>query len=336
MKRHKINFLTACIIFGLILSVLSCQKNEARNSNPGIQPAEASSIVKLALKSKPGQSESYRLKTVSQRKVAIEGPQPDNRPPLEGGQTTDRIEMVFDQQVQSVGGGGSAVEKITIKELHYFGEIRDKPVVDFNSLKDKDPNNALFALVGQSYTIEVTPSGKVSRIIDANNARAVIKKISSNNTITANLLDNKAIEKRHSVPLPDEKHNELKTGNKWSDVVSIDFGRMGIRAYERFYVLDKIEKTGTNEVAFIDITAIPSILDANDSRRGTDAVPPMTDIKQTYTGKMKIGVTSGVLLQYQENLKNEWIIVPPNTGQSGTPIVFNMTAIQSYDIEKLK
>jgi hypothetical protein len=319
MKRYKIHFFITGIVLCLFLFTPGCQKP-----------------VQLVLKAKPGQIDTYRLKTVSQRKVSIEGPQPENRPPLEGGQTTDRIEMVFDQQVQNIEASGNAIEKITIKELKYFGEIRDKPVVDFNSEKDKDPNNALFALVGQSYTIEVTPSGKVSKIIDANNARAAIKKISSNNAIAGGLLEDKTIEKRHFIPLPDEKHNKLKTGDKWSDIVSIDFGRMGIRAYERTYILDKIEKTGANEIAFISLSAIPSILDANDSRRTTETVPPMTDIRQTYTGMMKFDITSGILQQYEENLKNEWIIVPPGTGQSGAPIVFNMTAIQSYDIEKLK
>jgi hypothetical protein len=333
MKRYTIYYAAVGVVIGLFLLTSGCRKKETQSPNPAIENA---SQVQLGLKTKTGQIDSYRLKTVSQRKVTLEGPQPENRAAFQGGQTTDRVEMVFDRQVQTIEASGNAIEKITIKELKYFGEVRDKPVVDFNSVKDKDPNNALLALIGQNYTIEVTPSGKVSKIIDANNARAAIRKISSNNDAAAKLLTDKTIEKRHSVPLPDEKHNELKTGDKWSDVVSTDFGLMGIRAYERTFVLDKIEKTGANKIAVIGMSAIPSILDANDTRRGTEAVPPMTDVKQTYTGTIKIDVTSGALLQYQENLKNEWLIVPPGTGQSGPPTVLNMTAIQSYNMEKLK
>lgn len=333
MKRYAIYFIAAGLLISLVLLVSNCRTKEAQNSEP---IADNASPVQIILKAKPGQIGTYRLKTVSQRKVSLEGPQPENRTLFQGGQTTDRIEMVFDKQVQNVEASGNAIEKITLKELKYFGEVRDKPVVDFNSVKDKDPNNALFALIGQSYIIEITPSGSVSKIIDANNARAAIKKISSNNDSASRLLADKTIEKRHTIPLPDEKTKELKTGDKWSDVVSTDFGLMGVRAYERTYTLDKIEKNNNSEVAIISLSAIPSIGDVNDTRRGADAVPPMTDIKQTYTGTMKFNVTAGVLLQYQEILKNEWVIVPPGTGQTGPPTVLNMTAVQSYDLEKIK
>jgi hypothetical protein len=319
MKRYKIYILTIAIVISLFLFTPGCQKS-----------------VQLTLKAKPGQIESYRLKTVSQRIVAIEGPQPENRPPLEGGQTTDKIEMVFDQQIQNIEPSGNALEKITIRELKYFGEVRNEPVLDFNSTKDKDPDNALFALVGQSYIIDVTPSGKVSKVIDVNNARAEIKKSSSNYEAAKNLLEDKTIEKRHSLPLPDEKHNELKTGDKWSNVVTIEFGRMGNRTFERIYKLDKIEKTGSNVTASVSMSAIPSVVDANNTLRGTEATPPMTDIKFAYSGTMKFDVTTGTLIRYQENLMNEWVIVPPGTGQSEQPIVFRMTANQSYDMEKLK
>ncbi len=73
--------------------------------------------------------------------------------------------MVFNQQVQSINAAGNAIEKITIKELKYYAEVKDNKTLDFDSTKDKDPNNALFALVGKSYTIEITPSGKVSELL---------------------------------------------------------------------------------------------------------------------------------------------------------------------------
>ncbi|MBN1974412.1 MAG: hypothetical protein JW787_12285 [Sedimentisphaerales bacterium] len=294
------------------------------------------SPVKLALKHTSGQSESYRLQTVSQRKVSIEGLKPENADILQGGQTTDKIEILFDKQIQSTDSKGNAVEKITIKELKYFAEVRDKAVLDFNSTKDKNPNNALAALIGQSYTIEVTPSGKVAKIIDVNNARTAIKSIPSNNEPAARLLSDKTIERHHSIPLPDANNNELKINDTWSKVTSFDFGLMGQKAYERTYKLSKTEKSDTGIYAVIDMSAIPSVAGIKESEGRRPAALPMTDIRQTYTGQMKIDITNGTLLKYQENLKSEWLIVPPNSGQSGPPSVLNMTAIQSYDIEKIK
>ena len=221
--------------------------------------------------------------------------------------------------------------------MKYFAEVRDKTVLDFDSLKDKDPNNALFALIGQSYNIEVTPSGKVSRIIDANHVIEAISRIPSNHETALKFMSNNNIVNRHSIPLPDANDNELKKGDTWSNVKNFDFGLMGKRAYDRTYTLDDIEKSDGTMNAIISMDAIPSISGMKESyeEQQTTTTPPMTDIRQTYTGQMKIDVTDGILLQYQENLKNEWIIVPPGSGKSGPPTALNMTATQIYDIEKI-
>jgi hypothetical protein len=294
--------------------------------------------VKLALKFKPGQTESYRLQTVSQRKVTLESPKSENSANFQGGQTTDRIEMVFDQQIQSIDTAGNATEKITIKELKYFEEIKDKTVLDFNSLGDNNPNDALAALIGQSYIIKIAPSGKVSSIVDVNDALQAIKNKPSNNAAAVSLLSDKTIVRQHSIPLPDSNNNELKIGDKWSNITKFDFGLMGLKYYERTYILEKIEEDDGNLDTIIEMNATPSIAGEKEiyQERGQAAVPPMTDVRLTYTGQMKFDVTDGTLIKYLENLKNEWLIVPPISGEAGPPSALNMTATQTYNIEKLK
>lgn len=291
--------------------------------------------VKLALKFEQGQSQTYRLQTISQRKAEIQGAQAEAAASLRGGQTTDKIEMVFDQDVQNIDDAGNAIEKITIKELKYFAEVRDNPILDFDSSKNKDADDALAALIGQSYTIEVTPSGKVSKIVDINDARIALRDKSSNIEAALRLLSDITIERQHSVPMPDVNDNILSTGKTWSNVVSFNFDRLGIRSFERIYKLQKIEKTDGNEHAVIEMNAIPSVEGNRRTYQQSDSTAPMTDIRLTYTGQMNFNISEGTLTKYQENLSNEWLIAFPVPDQPGPPLTLSMTAVQSYNIEKI-
>ena len=163
MKLYKFYILAAAVITCLFLST-SCRTQ----------------TVKLALKLEQGQSQTYRLQTISQRKAEIQGAQAEAAASLRGGQTTDKIEMVFDQDIQNIDDVGNAIEKITIKELKYFAEVKDNPVLEFDSTKNKEPNDALAALIGHSYTIEVTPSGKVTKVIDINDVLTALRNTPSN------------------------------------------------------------------------------------------------------------------------------------------------------------
>jgi hypothetical protein len=337
MKLNKFNFLAAGVIVSLFLIACGCKQKQDNTNKTVTEPNVTTTNVKLTFKFAQGKTQTYRLQTLAQRKVSIEGPQPENTSALfQGGQTTDKIDMVFSQQVQSINAQGNAIEKITIKDLKYFSEVKDKTALDFDSQKNNDPNNALFALIGQSYNIEVSPSGKVTKIIDANHVLAAISRLLDNNDVAVKLLSDNAIEKRHSIPLPDLNANELKKGGTWSSVTNFDFGLMGKRAYNRTYTLDAIEKSDGAINAAISMNAIPSIEGTKEAyEEQKTSTPPMTDIRQTYTGQMKIDVTDGTLLKYQENLKNEWIVVPPGSGKSGPPSALNMTATQTYNIEKI-
>jgi hypothetical protein len=324
MKLYKFYMFSAGAALCLLLSA-SCRTQT--NDNP--------QTVKLALKLKQGQSETYRLQTISQRQAAIQGAQAEAASSLRGGQTTNKIEMVFDQYIEKTSEDGNAIVKITIKELKYFAEVRDKPVLDFDSSKNKDPNNALAALIGHGYTIEVTPSGNVAKVIDINDARTAIKNKSSNIEAALRLLADKTIERQHSIPLPDANDNELSTGETWNNVVIFDFDRLGIKSYERIFKLQKVEKVDGNEHVLIEMNAIPSVEGTRQTYQQPGSSGPMTDIRLKYTGQMNFNVTEGTLTKYQENLNNEWLIVFPVPGQSGPPLSLSMTAVQLYDIEKI-
>lgn len=323
MRQYKLYFLAAAGILSLFLFLSGCAENTVKTE----QLTKSNPEMKLALTKVPGQSGSFRLKTLTQRKVSIEGPAKENAMAFEGGQSSNKVEMVFGFMVQSVNAQGNAIEQITIKELKYYSEVRDEVTIDFDSSKDKNPNDALSALIGHSYTIEVSPQGQVAAIGDTSSIMGAIKDIPSNNDIATGLLSESSIKSRHSLPLPDANDNELKADKTWSSVVSFNFDRMGSSSFEKIYKLEKVEKTGDNLNAVISMSAIPS---------AASSTPTIADVRPTYTGSMKLDITAGALIKYQENLVNEWVMVFPNSDPADSPSVINMTATRLFDIEKIK
>ncbi len=323
MRQYKLNYLAAAGILSLFLFISGCAENTIEVENL----VKSNPDTKLALTKVAGQSGSFRLKTVSQRKVSIEGPAKENALNFGGGQTSSKIEMVFDYLIQSVNAQGNAIEQITIKELKYYSEVRDEVTLDFDSSKDENPNDALSALIGRSYTIEVTSQGQVAAIGDTSSIMGAIKDIPSNNEIATGLISESSIKSRHSIPLPDANDNDLKAGKTWNSIVSYNFDRMGSSSFEKSYKLEKVEKNDGNLKAVISMSAIPS---------AASSTPSIADVRPTYTGSMELDITTGTLIKYQENLENVWVMVFPNQDQQGPPSVMNMTATRLYDIKKIK
>jgi hypothetical protein len=117
-------------------------------------------VVTLALKFKPGETTTYRLITENTNGLEFEGKDPKD-PSFIGGETGTRIEMEFTEEIQSVDEKGNASAKITIKALKYLAKHKSVTTIDFDSSEGKE--HLLGKLIGQSYTIEITPAGKVGK-----------------------------------------------------------------------------------------------------------------------------------------------------------------------------
>jgi len=131
------------------------------------------------------------------------------------------MEMTFTQQIQSINNRGNAVTKITIKGLKCSSVHKDNLVLDFDSSREKDPNNSLSRIVGESYKIEITPAGQVQRVIDARGARAAsrVRYPSSKAAAraAAKLLSLDSIKQRHAIlALPAADKKQLRPGDSWS------------------------------------------------------------------------------------------------------------------------
>jgi hypothetical protein len=296
--------------------------------------------VELALKFTPQDSTTYKFTTEAHRSIKWEGPI-SNEPAFRGGITSSKIEMTFTQQIQSTDDKGNAVAEITIESLKHLSIVRDNPVIDFDSSREKDRNNPLAKLIGQSYTIEVTPAGRVSKIIDVSQAQAAVRGSSSANKTALAMISPDAIKERHTISaLPDPEKNQLRTGDSWSRTKNFSFGLMGLKSYDRIYTLKDVTDTNNLGFAVVEMNANPTteMAEQMHKEKTIGDFSKMFENTETYTGRLNLNLTKGKIEMFQEKLQSEWVAVEPAAAkeENKEPAVLIMTATRLYFLEKIR
>ena len=347
MKQIRIFSFVASLVLCVLLLTAGCTEHAKKPAQTKVEPqktvaakveSEEKEPIVLALKFTPDDSTTYKLITESDNSVIWESADLEKPKGFTGGHTGRKIETTFTQQIQSTDDKGNAVAKITINQLKYLVKVKDEITTDFDSSRQQDRQNPLSNLIGQSYTIQITSSGQVSKLIDANDARAAVKGDSAADKMGANLLSLRAITERHTIPtLPASDKNQILTGENWSSIKSFSFSMMGAKAYEKIYTLKEIKDVGNHRIAIAQMEAVPSAEYAKEQHKEQSAsfFANMSDNTETYTGELKLDLTAGKVEEYREDLTTEWLIVDPNPKKSKQPAALKMTAVRSYSIEKM-
>jgi len=333
MMSDKIfSWLATAVVCSLLLTA-GCAPLAEEAAKPEVEPT-----VELVLKFTTQDSTTYKLRMEAQRRIELEGPLPDETV-FKGGQTGSKIEMTFTRRIQSVDDKGNAVAEITIEGLKYLKIVRDNTVLDFDSSREKDKNNPVAKLIGRSYTIEIAPTGKVTKVIDVKQAQAALRGRSSANKAALALLSPDAIKKRHgTLTLPDADKNQLRIGDNWSSIKTLNFGIMGLKSYEKIYTLKEIKDTDSRRIIIVEMNAVPTLETAEQlDEEGISGFSKMFDNIETYTGRLNLDLTTGKIEKYLEKLQSKWIAVDPLAGQEDDkePAALKMTATRLYRLEKI-
>jgi hypothetical protein len=323
----------------LLVLTLNCRPAVRETAATEVKPEEKGPTVQLALKFSPQDSTTYRAIVEADRSVTWEGPLPEKPTGFKGGRTGNRIEMTFTQRIQSVDDKGSAIAEIKIEALKYLDIVRDDVVLDFDSSPDKDKDNLLMRLIGQSYTIQVSPAGQVLQVVDANEARAAVAGGSSTHITASALLSPAAIKQRHTIPaLPSIEKSRLSPGDNWSGTTTFSFDMMGSKSYEKIYTLKEIKEADNRQCAIVEMNAVPSSQMAQElhQEQATNPLEKMFDTNERYSGQLKFDLTAGKVEKCLEELRIEWVIVDPEAKEDKEPAALRMTATRLYSIEKIK
>ncbi len=304
----------------------------------------------IALKFAPTDSTTYRVAMEYQKSIEWMGPATDKPAAFQDGRTGNRLQITFTQDILSVNSEGNAVARITFKELKYRKEIRNIASLDFDSSRAADANSPLNALIGQSYFIEITPEGQVSKVIDTSDAQEAVRGSSPVHLTALNLLSENFIKERHTIPaLPQAFTKQIRVGEKWSNIKNFSFDIMGEKYYERVYTLEKIHypvlaafmrilrnDKRDNDIAVAGMEAYPSTEQAKQQHReeGTSPVSSLFDNIQSYTGELRFDLTAGEVDKYYEKLLTEWVIADPSPSESNQPAALKMGATRTYSLER--
>ena len=293
----------------------------------------------LTLKFTPQDLTTYKVVTLTQRGIEFEGSLPKKEDAFKGGRNQEGTEMTFTQQIQSVDDKGNAVAKITIEALKYHSTVKDRPVLDFDSLKEEDRRNPLARLIGQSYTIKIAPTGQVTEVIDVKQARNAVRGDYIADVAASKLFSPDVIKERHGLmALPVSGKNRLRTGDSWSSIKSFSFGIMGTKSYERIYTLKGLEADNDRQIAVVEMDAIPTAETAErlHEQQAAYELLKMFDNTETYAGQLTLDLTAGKIEKCLEKLLSEWVIVDPWADQGDKePAVMRMSATRLYRLEKI-
>jgi len=299
----------------------------------------AGEAATFAFRFTPRDSTNYKLIMEAEDRVAFEGPIAKG-PGFKGGCNHTKIEMTFSQQIQSVDDNGNAVAKIMVRDLKYLSARDEKPVLDFDSAAGKGRDNPFAKLIGQSYTIEIAPDGRVKRVVDVKQARAAVGGSQLANKAASRLLTPDAIKKFHgALVLPQAGMGRLQPGQSWSAAEVFDYRMLGTASYERIYTVKEIKKQDGRQTAVVQMDAIPSSDQTEDLRTEQEirAFSDIFDTTQTYTGQLELDLSSGKVQKYSEELQSQWLIVDPQAKQKGSkePDAVIMSVVRSYSLERV-
>ena len=289
----------------------------------------------FALKFTPEDLTTYKLTTETEQSVIWEGPLVNKPKGFVGGHTGNKIEMTLTRRIKSIDETGNAVAEITIKGMKYLAKVRDNIILDFDSSREKDRNQPLGKLVGQSYTIEITASGEVSKILDISAARTAV----GSTPRALRLLSDNVIREQHSIPaLPVSQMRQLRTGESWSNIKTFSFGRMGAKSYERIYKVKEIKDVDGRKMALVEMSVVPSSERAKElhKEQATDLFAKMFDNPiEKYEGRLKLDLTAGKVEQYIEEFRSEWVAVDPMATENEEPDMLRMGAVRLYRVERI-
>ncbi|MBL7185683.1 MAG: hypothetical protein ISS70_05105 [Phycisphaerae bacterium] len=302
-----------------------------------VEAEEQGPSIRLVLKFSPADSTTYRVALETDKSVQWEGGASKPKG-FQGGHTGNKMEMTFARRIQSVDDQGNATARITIKALKYLATIKNNVTLDFDSSREEDRSNPLNKLIGQSYTIEITPSGEVSKVADTSDALAAVKGDSAANNVAVRLLSADAIKEQHTIrALPAVGKNQLRKGDNWSSMKKVSFDLMGTKSYEKVYTLKEITNVGNRRIAVAEMEAVASAENAKQlhKEQATGSFSKMFDNTETYTGELRLNLTEGKVEKCRERLLVEWFIVNPNPKADEPPAALRMAATRLHSIERI-
>jgi hypothetical protein len=289
----------------------------------------------VALRLAPSEVSAYKCGDVYRKDYLFEQPSSNKRTEKT---TETNVEVTYDQLVTGVDAEQNTTAKVTIKALKYLSTSSGEVQIDFDSSRDTDSESAFAKLLGQTYTIEISSSGKVLGVSDVASARDAVK-TGPDARFAERLLSDDNIQQRHEIlALPDKDKRTLKVGDKWSRIVPSPQGVLIPKTYEEVYTVEKISNTKTGKQVLIEMKATPSSkqVGAKSKQAGLlEMFGNSFDSEDDFTGRLLIDVETGKVYEYSESFKSQYTAAefPKGQEKSGQPDVLKLGFTEVHSVK---
>lgn len=249
------------------------------------------------------------------------------------------VNVEFDQEIETVNSDGSAIAKITFKKIRTLFKARDGVRFDFDSEREEDKKNSLYAMIGKSYTVNLLPDGG-AKSVDTKEAIAAVTG-AAEKRIAISLLKDRGIFRRHGVPgMPAGEQSLKNVGESWSKVVAGHEKLIPPKTFKKTYSVSKIEKKDGREIVIVKMNGIESDkpVEGLEGKSGMGFLEAMFDTKETYTGSMTFDSAARRAISYDEKLVAEYIATQEKIGaaKEENPDVLTMGLTYSINMELIK
>lgn len=291
------------------------------------------SSADLTLKFTPDQTATYKSVSDVIKDFRFEQP---NLGKLREEQTKTAIEMTFTQAIQSVDEAGTATAKITIDSLKVDIINKNENRFSFDSAKEADLNSPMAKLLGQSYTIQISPNGDV-KALEAKTALAAVPS-GYENKVAESLLNDENIVQRHQIQALPKAAAAASVGSAWDVTVPSPPGLLAPKTYKKVYTLTDIQTVDDSQVAKVEMAAAEDAAPAAGASAGSMGMfAKMFDNEDTYTGTMTINLETGTVLKAEETLISTYLAqeMPENGDPAKGPDTLTMQFTNRTGLEKL-
>jgi hypothetical protein len=289
--------------------------------------------VKVELKPVTNQVSTYKAVDLYRKDYLFDQPS-SNKKTIKD--TELNTEVVYEQVTRDVDAEGNVTDDITIKAIKYLSTDSDGVNVDYDSSEDAKADSAFTMLIGQTYTIKMSPSFKVLEISNIVPSREAIKK-GKDERFARGLVSDQTVRRRHEIlAMPDKGMKTLKVGDSWSRLVVSPTGVLIPKNYEKTYTVEKISDGTT----LIKMNASPTSKKLeNQPKRseGFEMFRSLFDSEDNYTGQLLINVETGRVHEYNESLMNKYTAAefPKGEPKPDKPDVLNLSFTESHSIKLL-
>ena len=351
LRDHRNRWHVLVAMF-LAIGLFGCSPlpRQGAGPEPPVVPAEPneasaqSEKITLSLEFEPGTKTRYRVTT--EAVTAMEGPETavqDNASTAPFPKVSESSEVVFTQEILGPvpEEANTVVALVTIDQVRYVRTSPVQPGLAFDSQEPADQNSPFAKLIGQTYTIEISPLGYVPGVFNLLSARLAVRGPTPAHAAALELVSPPAIFRRHgSFSLPGPDVGSLAVGGQWRGVQQVtlkapgrDMDRLGTHRFDKIYRLQSVEQRPVGAVAVVVFAGSPRPRRSPDGR-----LAEVPFLSCSYVGGGEFNLDAGRVEDYLEHLEVRMPLPgtgsPPAEGPEGRIVIATrFCRVQRLDLD---